>query len=256
MNFEKILVALACVTGMIWLINKLFNKRDSNPIIIKDQQNDVIDIIEYISSFFVIFLIVLLFRTFLFEGYRIPSGSMKPTLVEGDFVLVAKYPYGLRLPITHKKILSVSEIKRGDVIIFWQEKSKKILIKRAIGLPGDHIVYKDQNLYVNGSLIKTENMGFTHDGNLTINRKKEFLDPVQHEIYVNPHDFRKYPFDDIVVGKNSYFVMGDNRNNSADSRFEGLVSDDDVLGKALLVYFSFDWDNWVLRFDKIWKKIN
>ncbi len=256
MNFEKILVALTCITGIVWFINKfLNNKRDPNPIIIKEQQNNFINITEYVASFFIIFLIVLLFRTFLFEGYRIPSGSMKPTLIDGDFILVNKYIYGLRLPINHKKIFTVSEIKRGDIIIFWQEKSNKILIKRAVGLPGDHIVYKDQNLYINNNLIKTSDMGFTHDGNMRVNRKKEFLNSVEHEIYVNPHDFRIYPFDDIVVGKDSYFVMGDNRGNSADSRFEGLVADQDVLGKAFFIYFNFDLNNWVFHFERMFTKI-
>lgn len=251
MNFEKILVALTCITGVIWLINKCINKHQSN--------NRIIEYIDYIASFFVIFFIVLLFRTFLFEGYKIPSGSMKPTLVEGDFILVKKYQYGLRLPISHKKLLPVGDVKVGDVIIFWQEKSKKILIKRVVGLPGDHVVYKEQNLYINDVLIKTENMGFTDDDNIPVGRKKEFLNNVEHEIYLNPQDFRRYPFDDIVVGKNSYFVLGDNRSNSADSRFEGLISDDDVLGKATVIYFSIDiinWFKWVLRFDRFFTKIN
>jgi signal peptidase I len=255
MNFEKFLVVVTGITGVIWVINKLFRKKVVNPIVIQGEENNFVDLIEYIGSFFIIFLAVLLFRTFLFEGYRIPSGSMKPTLVEGDFVLVAKYPYGLRLPITHKKILPVSEVKRGDVIIFWQQKSNKILIKRVVGLPGDHVLYKNQNLYINNELVKTENLGLTEDGYTLLHRKKELLVEKKHDIYVNPDDDRRYPFEDLVVGQNSYFVLGDNRNNSADSRFEGLISDDDVLGKAIFIYFSFNWDNKVLRFDRMWKKI-
>jgi len=255
MNFEKILVVLTLITGIVWLINKIINKSNINPIVDQNCQSSLAETIDYISSFFIIFLIVLVFRTFFIEPYRIPSGSMKPTLVEGDFILVKKYKYGLRLPITHKKILSVSEVKRGEVIIFWQEKSKKILIKRVVGLPGDHVVYKDQNLYINDKLIKTENMGFTYDNNIYVNRKKEFLNSVQHEIYLSPTDFRRYPFDNIIVGKNSYFVLGDNRSNSADSRFEGLISDDDVLGKAFFIWFNFDLGNWVIHFERMWKKI-
>jgi signal peptidase I len=255
MNFEKILVILTGVTGIIWLTNKLFRKKSLNPIIIKGKQHDFIDLMEYIGSLFIIFLSVLLFRSFLFEGYLIPSGSMKPTLVEGDFVLVSKYSYGLKLPIIRKQILSTGNIKRGDIIIFWQQKSKKILIKRVVGIPGDYILYKNQNLYINNDLIKTDDLGLTEDGPIMVNRKKEYLDHIQHEIYVDPEDNRQYPFEDVVVGKDSYFVMGDNRNNSADSRFEGVVADKDVLGKAIIVHFSFNWDHKVLRFERMFKKI-
>lgn len=247
MNFEKFLVLLTVLTGIFWLINK-FSKYIKN-----DKIKEVID---YISSFFVIFLIVLLLRTFWMEPYRIPSGSMRPTLVEGDFILVNKYKYGLKLPVFRTKIMSVGQVQRGDVIIFWQEKTKKILIKRAIGLPGDHIVYKDQNLYINNVLIKTEDYGVIVDHNILTHRKTEILDKeVSHELYVNPNDIKKYPFDDIVVGKNSYFVMGDNRDDSADSRFDGLVAEKDILGKAFFTWFSFDWQNKVFRFDRICKKI-
>ncbi len=247
MNFEKILVVLTLITGVFWLLNK-FDK------IIKNIK--LKEIVDYISSFFVIFLIVLLLRTFLVEPYRIPSGSMRPTLLEGDFILVNKYVYGLRLPITHKKILSISKLQRGDVIIFWQESSKKILIKRVVGLPGDHIVYKDQNLYINNTLITTKNHGLVVDNNVLVHRKKEILNPnVQHDIYINPDHIRTYKFDDVIVGKDSYFVLGDNRDQSADSRFSGLVSEQDILGKAFFKWFSFDWQNKVFRFDRIFTKI-
>jgi signal peptidase I len=254
MVFEKILVALTLITGIFWLINKFFKT-------IKN--NNIKETIDYISSFFVIFLIVLIFRTFFVEPYRIPSGSMRPTLVEGDFILVNKYKYGLRLPINHKKILSISQIKRGDVIIFWQESSKKVLIKRVIGLPGDHVVYKNQNLYINNDLIDTKDYGVVADvvePNILTHQKQETLNTntninIKHEIYVNPNYTRSYPFDDIVVGKDSYFVMGDNRDYSADSRFSGLVAEKDVLGKAFFVWFSFDWKNKAFRFERIFKKI-
>lgn len=247
MNFEKILVIVTLITGCFWLLNKC----------IKNTKNIKFkEIIEYIASFFVIFFIVLILRTFWIEPYRIPSGSMRPTLLEGDFILVNKYKYGLKLPISHKKILGINKPKRGEVIIFWQESSKKILIKRVIGLPGDHIVYKDQNLYINDIMVNTENYGIVADVNSLTYHKKEILDKnLQHDIYVIPNYIRKYPFDDIVVGKDSYFVMGDNRDQSSDSRFWGLVSEKDILGKAFFTWFSFDWQNKVFRFGKIFTKI-
>lgn len=250
MFFEKLLVLLTLITGIFWLINK-FAKYIKN-IKIKE-------FIDYIGSLFFIFLIVLILRTFLIDHFRIPSGSMRPTLLEGDFILVNKYKYGLKLPIIHTKILSGSQIKRGDVVIFWQEKSQKILIKRVIGLPGDHILYKDQNLYINNQLITTQDHGIVVDAvdhNRLIHKKTEILEhDISHQIYINPHNIVSYPFDNIVVGKNSYFVMGDNRDDSMDSRFDGLVDEKDILGKAFFTYFSFDWHNKVFRFGRICKKI-
>ena len=253
MGFEKFLTILTLITGIIWLINKFLPRKGSN----FNKHYNLYEIIDYIASFFIIFLIVLLLRTFFVEPYRIPTGSMRPTLLEGDFILVNKYKYGLRLPITHKKILPVAKPKRGDVIIFWQEKSKKILIKRVIGLPGEHIVYKDQNLYINDQLVNIKDLGFLEDQKIVVNHKQEFLDhkKVSHDIYLIPNDPRQYPYSDLIVGKNSYFVMGDNRGNSADSRQDGAILEKDILGKAFFIWMSIDSNNWVLRFERMWKKI-
>jgi signal peptidase I len=249
MNFEKVLVILTGILGVVWIINK-FIKWDG-------KYNNIKETLDYIASFFIIFLVVLIFRTFCIEGYRIPSSSMKPTLLEGDFILVKKYQYGLRWPITHNKIFAKSKtnIKRGDVIIFWQDKSKKILIKRVVGLPGDHIVYSDQKLYINDQLVATEDLGFRSDDDTVFYHANENLDNAQHEIYVHPNDFRAYPFSDLVVGKDSYFVLGDNRSNSADSRIEGVVADQDILGKAFYIYLSVNWAEKVFRFDRMFKTI-
>lgn len=261
MNFEKFLVGMTMVSGICWLIDKICNNRElTNPIIIKGIKQSLLrQIIEYIGSLFIIFFIVLIFRSFLYEGFRIPSASMKPTLIEGDCVLVNKYIYGLRLPIIHKKLFHISDIKRGDIIIFWNSKSKKNFIKRVIGLPGDHIKYKNNNLYINDKLINSIDLGFavidSGYGNIKLDRKKELLENVEHEIYLDPYQNREYPFEDLVVAKDSYFVMGDNRGNSADSRVEGLVADRDILGKALMIFLSIDFKHKVLRFERMWKKV-
>ncbi len=252
MFFEKLLVALTLITGIFWIINK-FCKNTNNT-----KLKMVLDVVDYVGSFFVIFLIVLILRTFLIEPYRIPSGSMKPSLVEGDYILVNKYKYGLRLPIIHKKILSIGMVQRGDVIIFWNEQSKKVLIKRVVGIPGDQVSYKQQKLYINNTLVPTEDKGIVADRGLKFiaHRKTEMLsDKVHHDIYVDPNRMVEHPFDNVVVGKDSYFVMGDHRDDSADSRFFGLVSDRDILGKAFFTWFSFDWNNKVFRFDRVCKKI-
>ena len=249
MNFEKILVIITLVLAVIWVANKLINP--------SGRFAAIKNVLEYLSSFFVIFLVVLIFRTFVIEGYRIPSPSMKPTLVEGDFIVVKKYQYGLRWPITHKKIFANqrSDIKRGDVVIFWQEKSNKILIKRVVGLPGDHVVYSDNKLYINEQLVVADDLGIRNDGHGLLQHAMERLDDTQHEIYVQPHDSRSYPYEDIVVGSDCYFVLGDNRSNSADSRVDGVVADQDILGKAVMIYLSFNWGEKVFRFDRMFKSI-
>lgn len=257
MNFEKFLVGITIFSGICLVVNKiLHNNQANNPIITKNFHRGFWEyFIDYVGSLFIIFFIVLIFRSFLYEGFRIPTASMKPTLIEGDCVLVNKYIYGLRLPVTHKKIFEVSKVKRGDIIIFWNAKSKKNFIKRVVGLPGDHIQYKNNNLYINGTLINNIDMGFSIDGRVKVDHKKELLENVEHEIYLDPSQNRKYPFEDLIVAKDSYFVMGDNRSNSADSRMEGLVADQDVLGKALMIFLSIDFKNKILRFDRTWRKI-
>lgn len=257
MNFEKFLVGITIISAICWIIDKILNyKQANNRIMLKNlNQNVGCQVIEYIGSLCIIFAIVLIFRSFLYEGFRIPSGSMKPTLIDGDCVLVNKYIYGLRLPITHKKIFEGSKIKRGDIIVFWNAKSKKNFIKRVIGLPGDHIKYKNHNLYINDVLINNVNMGFAFDDVVKVDLKRELLENIEHEIYLDPLQNRQYPFEDLVVTKDSYFVMGDNRTNSADSRMEGLVADEDIVGKALMIFLSIDFKHKVLRFDRIGRKI-
>lgn len=238
-NFELILFYATLITGVIALIDVLFFARKRN----KDGKMPVI--IDYARSFFPVLLIVFLLRSFLFEPFRIPSGSLEPTLIMGDFILVNKFGYGLRLPVAHKKVMSVGDLKRGDIVVFrWPPNTSVDFIKRVIGLPGDRISYINKELTINGQKIPQtflqNSKAIDEGGNeWEATEKQEDLFGVKHSIFINPsrhdHDFR-----DIVVPPGMYFMMGDNRDDSADSRYWGFVPDKNIVGKAELVWMSWD----------------
>lgn len=200
--------------------------------------------VEYAKAFFPVILIVFLLRSFLVEPFHIPSGSMMPGLVPGDFILVNKFKYGIRLPIVNTKIIGISNPKRGDVIVFRYPKDPSTdYIKRVIGLPGDRVVYSNKTLYINGKRV--EQYGVTpevvRESNhlLTkMNRITENLDGREHNVYVDPEvSPQTSEFD---VPEHSYFVMGDNRDRSNDSRYWGFVNDRYLVGNAFMIWLSWD----------------
>ncbi len=201
---------------------------------------------DYAQSFFPVFLVVLLLRSFLVEPFRIPSGSMMPTLLDGDFILVNKYVYGLRLPVVNWKVLDLGRPHRGDVIVFrYPVDGKTPFIKRVIGLPGDHVVYQDRTLYINNEKIAVEETGIYEGRGRYVSHTGasvclEHLDGVDHSILLFPE--RPPRNADIIVPPDSYFVMGDNRDNSMDSRFWGEVPDANIVGKAILIWMNLDWE--------------
>ena len=158
-DFSLLLVILTSLTGLIWLIDSLFLKRRRMDRAVQtsvERPRDPV-IIEYSRSLFPVLLIVLLFRSFLFEPFKIPSGSMIPTLLVGDFIVVNKFAYGLRLPVTHTKVVPLGEPQRGDVVVFRYPVDPRVnFIKRLVGLPGDTISYRDKQLYVNGEKVAAE----------------------------------------------------------------------------------------------------
>jgi signal peptidase I len=248
LNFELILFYATLITGIICLLDifLLAPKRARNmPILV-----------EYARSFFPILLIVFLLRSFLFEPFRIPSGSLEPTLQIGDFILVNKFSYGVRLPVVQKKIINISEPKRGDVIVLrWPPDPSFSFIKRVIGLPGDHIKYINKELFVNGEKIQQaflKNSIAQGEGadEWPVQEKNENLLGVEHLIFIDPKKSGQ-DFDDIVVPDNMYFVMGDNRDDSADSRYWGFVPEKNIVGKAVLVWMSFEHGKYGIR----WKRI-
>ncbi len=210
---------------------------------------------DYARSLFVVFLVVFLLRSFVVEPFRIPSGSMLPTLKIGDFILVNKFAYGVRLPLNNKVVIKTGEPKAGDVVVFHYPVYPDVdFIKRVVGVPGDKISYIDKVLYINGKEMKQKYLGeFTPRANsLTQPSKKyrEDLQGVEHNIYSMPwrpdHNFKN-----LVVPKGEYFVMGDNRDNSEDSRYWGFVNKKYLVGKAFLVWFSWDSNDYSVRWNQI-----
>jgi signal peptidase I len=253
MDFATILTLAVMVTGLIWLVDAVWLGPRRRPRIeeLRAQGADEAKlkrvrqgplIVEYARAFFPVLLVVLLIRSFLVEPFRIPSGSMMPTLLVGDFILVNKFSYGIRLPVLNAKVLSIGEPRRGDVVVFrFPDNPSVDYIKRVVGLPGDLIGYYDKVLYVNGQRQPQQLIG-PYDGaevQLVPNSmlRKEDLTGVNHRILLQP--WKPSMEGQFRVPDGRYFVMGDNRDNSNDSRYWGTVPEENLVGKAFLV-----WMNW------------
>ena len=236
---------------MIWLFDIIFLKFSRERKYVSAEKEPVI--VEYAKAFFPVLLIVLILRSFIAEPFKIPSASMKPGLIEGDFILVNKFIYGVRVPILGNTLIKINSPKHGDVIVFRHEDHKD-LIKRVVGLPGDHITYKNKILSVNNKEVVLIGKKLAKDDSGTLAYKQvEKLGSKEHYIYTYPTQEEKaYPNKDFVVPKDSYFVMGDNRDNSHDSRFWGAVNDKAIIGKAFIIWWSWDVKSW-FDFTQFWK---
>ena len=236
-NLEVFLVVSTAITGAVVLLHKLLRKR-SGP---GDEHSWMVGLCR---SFFPILLIVLVFRSFAFEPFRIPSGSMLPTLHVGDFILVEKFSYGLRLPVLHYGIFNTGEPERGDVIVFrFPPDPSQTFIKRLIGLPGDRIVYSNGQLEINGDKIKLTQPDSGADKLLFQNRihAREHLPGAEHSILLKPGS--RAGGREWRVPAQHYFVMGDNRDNSNDSREWGFVPENRLVGRASFIWLHWDWGN-------------
>jgi len=249
-NLALILTILTAVTGVVVLFNRFYYAKAVATS--GRKSNVVIDtLIEYSRSFFPVLLFVLVVRSFVFEPFRIPSGSMMPTLLNGDYIFVKKYSYGLRWPVIEKKFLETGEPKRGDVVVFRLPSDPSInYIKRVVGLPGDVIVYDNGQLTINGNLVP-----INEDEELDT-RPNEFyytesLDGREHVIrhridvlHLPPGSSRLQVFE---VPEGHYFMMGDNRDNSQDSRFIGPIPEGNLVGQAVRIWMHMDgleWPDW------------
>jgi len=219
--------------------------------------------LDWTAGLFPVILVVFLLRSFLFEPFKIPSGSMVPTLLVGDLILVNKFHYGIRLPVLNKKIIPNHDVQRGDVMVFrYPEDPTTDFIKRVVGIPGDEVTYVNQKLYINGQLQPTTPVDNFYDDSGTPRvyrpRFTEKLGDKPHQILVQPDAQRffrpdradgPFPFQEncrytiegvtCKVPAGHYFMMGDNRDNSRDSRFWGFVPDENIVGKAFLVWMNF-----------------
>ncbi len=255
-NFPLLLVLAVFITGFIALIDKLIlqSRRqqavDNYKATVDDNPDmDVIEslekesgIVETSKSIFPVLALVLVLRSFLFEPFQIPSGSMIPTLQVGDFILVNKYDYGLRLPVIGTKVLSVNDPQRGDVMVFKEPKNPNInFIKRVIGLPGDTVSYHNKKLTINGKPVPQAFVAQLSDDSSFYRLYDETIDGRTHQIRKEPAmpDLKEGVW---KVPEGQYFVMGDNRDRSNDSRYWGYVPEHNIVGKA--VYIWMHWPKW------------
>ena len=248
MNLALILTVLTLFTGVVVAVEKFLIRSDEGEGT-GSRSRQVLT--EYSRSFFPVLLFVLIIRSFVFEPFRIPSGSMMPTLLQGDFIFVQKFAYGLRMPVTETKILETGEPKRGDVVVFRLPSDPSInYIKRVVGLPGDEIVYERHRLIINGETIQLhKDAEASHDDP----RFNEILGEREHDILIrNP----AYSVRDGVyrVPEGHYFVMGDNRDNSKDSRFIGAIPETHLVGEAVRIWMHMDGIKWP-RWERVGTKI-
>lgn len=250
MYFSIFMVLILLITGLIWWLDIIILRKNRSPI------NSDPWYVEYAKSFFPVILVVFIIRSFIVEPFKIPSGSMMPTLLAGDYILVNKFTYGLRVPIFNSRMISISEPKRGDVFVFhFPDDVTTDYIKRVIGLPGDVIGYHDKSLTVNGEPLNYSEMkdyvyfekprdseGREDKSALPITikaeQRTENLTNIKHHVLI--HEDRVSKEGDWTVPAGHYFAMGDNRDNSNDSRYWGFVPERNLVGKAFFIWLNFD----------------
>ncbi|KVT72799.1 signal peptidase I [Burkholderia ubonensis] len=287
MNFALILFVLVALTGVAWVADKMVflpqRRRAADAAVDAfDQQQSRIDKryadenavqtrsklrdeklrqpwwLEYTASFFPVILAVFVVRSFIVEPFKIPSGSMVPTLLVGDFILVNKFDYGLRMPVTNTKLTQGRPLERGDVVVFRYPKDESVdYIKRVIGLPGDTVAYQDKQLTINGKPVPETPLAdyFDEERQNYAKQFEESLGGRKNAILNNPTvppfvmGAYDYPYRDnctynsrgviCKVPAGHYFMMGDNRDNSADSRYWGFVPDQNIVGRAFFIWMNF-----------------
>jgi len=291
LDFSLVLLLLSLGTGLVWLIDHLVFRKQREKVTVKGAAGETAlpepGTVDYARSFFPVAFIVLIVRAFIFEPFRIPSDSMMPTLLDGDFIVVNKFAYGLRWPVANQKFLDTGSPQRGDVVVFRYPPTPSInYIKRLVGLPGDRVQVIDDHLVVNGEVIGLEEKGTYTDGcYLNFRLSEETLGEHTHQVlscrspggwvaarrlldssppnsfaacdrkkiresstrgYLceddgqpGQRDSNDYVFEGVVP-PGHYIMIGDNRDNSGDSRSWGLVPDENVVGKATRIWFNFD----------------
>ncbi|MCV2883245.1 signal peptidase I [Aestuariibacter sp. AA17] len=296
--FSLFLVIATVASGLIWLADALlFAPKRKEKLALAQQnggdlqtaaemkQEELPVIVDTAQQIFPVIAFVLVLRSFIYEPFQIPSGSMMPTLLVGDFILVEKFAYGLKDPVVRNKFFETGTPERGDVVVFKYPVQPNVdYIKRVVGLPGDTVVYRDKQLFIKKACdVKTEcepmqpvELTFEKRGEFfsqgaPLARYTEQLGEMEHEILRNPramanvqHYGPRQPgtqIDEWIVPEGQYFVMGDNRDNSLDSRFWGFVPDENLVGKAVAIWISFEFDrepssmfSWVptgVRFNRV-----
>lgn len=249
-DFSLVLVVLVAVSGAIWLVDALWlapgrrTVADNRQGVAREQALREPALVEYARSFFPVLAIVLVLRSFVIEPFQIPSGSMEPTLEVGDFILVNKFTYGLRLPVVRTRLVPVNDPERGEVMVFFPPHDNRYFIKRVVGLPGDRVRYENDRLTINGEPVDRELVGEssieTSSGELPVLLYEETLGDNTHLTQVVDRPTRAPVRTEWVVPPDHYFMMGDNRDNSADSRVWGAVPETNIVGKAFAVWMHKD----------------
>ena len=277
--FSLILVVVTLVTGIVWVANKLFlapqrklrlaeaQAAASNELSV-ERRKEIEEpgaLVDTAVQIFPVIAFVLVLRSFLWEPFQIPSGSMMPTLLDGDFILVNKFNYGLREPVTRQKFVEIGAPERGDVVVFKYPINPNVdYIKRVIGLPGDRVIYRNKSLYIKPACqesdaqcpeyeqVVQEFVAKYPDDSGSQGRFVSNMPNKTHEILIDTHTMpRTMHFfeqkgtqrDEFVVPQGQYFVMGDNRDNSLDGRFWGFVPEENLVGEAVAIWMSFDFEN-------------
>jgi signal peptidase I len=254
-DFPLVLTWAVLICGVVWLFDALVLRprrlQAAQSLQASGTRGEELErvlseprLVEYARSFFPVLLVVLVIRSFLAEPYQIPSESMVPTLEVGDFILVNKYAYGLRLPVLGTKIVDIGEPQRGDVMVFIPPHDPRYFIKRVIGLPGDRIRYDSKTLWINGERASYELVHEFQTYLPQVNAQvpvQEYLETVEG----HTHPVHRYPVrlaepGEWVVPEGAYFMLGDNRDRSEDSRVWGFASEDQIVGKAVAIWIHKD----------------
>ncbi len=271
-DFEFFLLIASTVTGLVWLADALLFARQRRQEAASNMAKEPL-MVEYARAFFPVLLVVLLIRAFWLEPFRIPSGSMMPSLLVGDFIVVTKYSYGLRMPVTHYRITEGDRPQHGDVVVFRYPKDEsQDYIKRVIGLPGDLVSYYNRRLSINGKPLDIETDA-VYQGLGDVNHMQnasgcdragancqvyiESTGDIDYTVMTNPGT--AYGINgEVVVPEGHYFVMGDNRDHSNDSRIWGYVPEENLVGKAARIWMHWDWrdEGTGLDLSRIWRKIS
>lgn len=296
--FSIFLVVLTVASGLIWLADAILwaPKRKEKVAIARANTSRAIDdetlqqiapipsIVDTAQQIFPVIAFVLVLRSFLYEPFQIPSGSMMPTLLVGDFILVEKFTYGLKDPVARKQFYDVGTPERGDIVVFkYPEDPMVDYIKRVVGLPGDRVVYRNKRVFIQKACpdgdvcpLKPVDLKFENNNEFAshfsrLNKFTETIDDNTHQILQNPDrpamemayfDQPGTAINEWQVPEGQYFVLGDNRDNSRDSRFWGFVPEENLVGKAVAIWISFEFerdeDSWLpgfiptgVRFERI-----
>ncbi|HKJ70777.1 MAG TPA: signal peptidase I [Gammaproteobacteria bacterium] len=240
MNFTLLLLILLLITGGVWLAGWAWGRARG----LEPDQRPVV--VEYARSLFPVILVVFLIRSFVVEPFKIPSGSMRPTLQVGDFLLVNKFEYGLRIPLVGWKLTDGDAPRRGDVIVFQYPRNESVdYIKRIVGLPGDRVAFHDHTVYVNGEPVPKNPEGpysYRSKRGQTVHTQRfiERTDSHRYDVLYTRDKRGRTLYEPIKVPAGEYFVMGDNRDNSNDSRYWGYVPEENILGRAFVIWWSWD----------------